>query len=454
MSSARPILSLLALLLLAASGAWARDVAGTLPGETAWQGEVRLTAPVTVPRGGVLTLAPGTVVRPQSPEARLLVNGVLKVQGSAEAPVLFAAPAGWLGIGFVEGEPGSEIDYAEFHRAETAVSSIATPFSLRHSSLRECQTAVKLLREARPLIEQNRFLGNRIGIDSEMKSAAAIRGNRFVDHTTTAILLSHNIVGVIEGNSFEHNKQGIGVLQKYADQIRGNHFVGNQVAIHCNQTQSTPEISGNTFEGNQAALVNYSFAAPQVRENRFIDNEVAIRNDQFGAPRVQRNLFRDNRTAIYNFRKSNPVIEHNRLEQNELALFCDYSSYPDVHRNNFLGNVMGVRLGIFQSGDWETQFGSWAITQREAASRNSRNPRLAAPATGPSDVIDVSGNWWGEDTGKLDAAGTDGNLEMFHDRHDQPRVFYDGFAPEGYVFDLIRYAPWLKAPVPDSGPEN
>jgi len=113
---------------------------------------------------------------------------------------------------------------------------------------------------------------------------------------------------------------------------------------------------------------------------------------------------------------------------------------------------MGVSLGAFQSGDWETQYGSWAITQREAASRNSRNPKLRDRPDEPHDVIDVSGNWWGDDTRLLDAVGAGGNLVMFHDRHDQPRVFYEGFAAEGYVFDEVRFAPWLQAPVADSGP--
>lgn len=453
MSIVKSILSLLAVLLLA-TGAWALEPAGRLQGAVTWQGEVTLTQPVTVAKGAVLTIAAGTVVRPQTADSKLIVHGVLKVLGSAEAPVQFAARSGWQGIEFIEGAPGSTLEYAEFDQAAVALSSIATGFTLRHSTLKGCETAVKLLREARPLIEQNRFIGNRIGIDSEMKSAAAIRDNRFSKHTVTAILLSHNIVGAIEGNSFEHNKQGIGVLQKFADRIRNNRFVGNEIGIHCNQTQHTPEISGNRFEANQTALVNYSFAAPQVEGNRFIDNEVAIRNDQFGSPRVRHNLFRGNRTAIYNYRKSNPQVERNNLDHNDLALFCDYSSYPDVHRNNFSNNAMGVELGIYQSGDWENQFGSAAITQREAASRHSRNPQLAKVAKVARDVIDVSGNWWGADTVKFDLAGAEGNLEMFHDRHDQPRVYYEGFAPEGYIFDLVRFAPWLSAPVADSGPQN
>lgn len=452
MSNARRILSLLSALLLFAPAAFGLEAAGQLQGEVNWQGEVLLRRAVTVGPTAVLTIAAGTVVRPQSPEAKLVVTGVLKVQGNAKAPVTFAGPPGWQGIEFVEGPEGSAIDHAVFSTAATAVSSIATSFTLRHCTFRDSGTGVKLLREASPVIEENLFAGNEIGIDSEMKSAPSIRHNHFAEHKTTAVLVSHNSIGAIEGNTFEKNKQGIGVLQKYPDRISANRFTGNEVGIYCNQTQSTPWIGNNTFERNQIALVNFSFACPAVENNTFIGNNIAIRNDQFGSPQVTRNLFRDNKTAIYNYRKSNPVIGNNLIEQNDLALFCDYSSYPSVHHNNFRKNGIGVKLGIYQSGDWEKQFGSKAIMQKEAQARNSRNPLIEMPTAEVNDAVDVRNNWWGDDTSKLKRSGAEGNLEMFHDRRDQPRVFYEGFALEGYVLDVIHFAPWLTAPVADSGP--
>lgn len=452
MSSARRILSLLSALLLSAPAAMGLEAAGQLQGKVNWQGEVLLRQAVTVLPGAVLTIAPGTVVRPQLPEAKLIVTGVLKVQGSANAPVTFAAPEGWEGIAFVEGPEGSAIDYAVFSKASTAVSSIASGFTLRHCIFRGGGTGVKLLREAKPVIEENLFAGNGIGIDSEMKSAAVIRRNRFLEHKTTAILLSHNSVGAIEGNTFEKNKQGIGVLQKFPDRITGNRFTGNEVGIYCNQTQNTPEIAGNSFAENQTAISNVSFASPTIRNNSFIDNGTAIHNDQLGSALVSHNLFRNNKTAIYNFRKSSPLIENNVIEQNELALFCDYSSYPSVRHNNFRKNGMSVKLGIYQSGDWEKRFGSKTIAQKQVETRKSRKPAIAQAPAEINDIVDVSNNWWGDDTAKLKRAGAEGNLEMFHDRKDLPQVLYEGFGPESYALDVIRFAPWLNSPVSGSGP--
>lgn len=441
--------SLLFLLLLSAPAA-----AGELTGASRWQGEVVLNETVVIAAGAVLTVAPGTTVHIRKADTRIVVQGVLKVEGSAERPVVFAAPPHWQGIEFVEAPAGSSFAHARFTQAQTAISSLATAFSVRHCTFRECGTAIKLLRESNPVVEDCLFADNEIGLISEMKSVPAIRRNRFTGHRNTALLATHNSRGSIEENLFENNKQAIGLLQTYPDQLVNNRFIKNGTAIFCNQTRNTPLIRGNLFEKNEHALVNFSFAYPAVENNRFLGNGTAIRNDRFASPLISRNLFRQNGTALYNDRKSNPKVEKNRLEENDLALFCDFSSYPEVRQNNFLGNRMGVRLGIHQSADWEKRSGSKAIVQQTAQSRQSQNPLLARAPTQFPDQVDVSGNWWGKETPSLAKGGNNANLAMFHDRHDQPEVTYEGFGPGKYRLDLVVYTPWLDKAVPDAGPEG
>lgn len=454
MSTGKRAFSLLVVLLVLAvsTSAMGGEVSGIVQGKVVWRGDVTLKKPVTVAPGATLTIAPGTVVRLLNTEAKISVQGILLVQGTAGARVTFSGPPDWQGIEFFEAPKGSSIEFADFAKAQAAVSSVATPFILRNCSFRACGTAVKLLREASPLIEDCLFADNDMAIDNEMKSGPTIRRNRFRGHKTTAILASHNSTGLIEGNNFEKNKQAIGLLQKYPDRIINNRFTDNEVGIFCNQTQGTPVIQGNSFEKNQIAMVNFSFAYPVVENNSFLSNQTAIRNDQFGSPRVVRNLFRDNQTAIYNYRKSNPVVEQNLLEKNGLALFCDYSSYPKVKNNNFIGNKMAVELGIYQSADWEKKAGSRGIVQKEAAARQSQNPLLAQAPTDFVDIVDVSGNWWGDDTAQLAAAGKDGNVAIFFDRKDKPKVVYEGFGNESYALDRVVHEPWLKTPVKDAGP--
>ena len=92
--------------------------------------------------------------------------------------------------------------------------------------------------------------------------------------------------------------------------------------------------------------------------------------------------------------------------------------------------------------------------QKEAAARNSKNPLIDRAPTTFKDVVDVSGNWWGEETKKLQAAKVDENLAIFYDRKDKERVTYEGFGPDSYLLDWVEYRPWLKNPVSTVGPRS
>lgn len=440
----------LILLILLALPAMAREY----PGATRWVGEVKLVEPVSIPRGATLTIGPGTRVTTQSADALIAVAGRILIDGTAAAPVVFDTPVGWQGIQLVEAEAGSQIRHARFARAASAVSTIATDFTLANSEFQGCDFAVKLEREANPVIENCWFADNGIGIANEMKSMPVIRNNRFSGHTRAAIMASHASRGSIAGNRFVENQQGITLIQRYEGAIADNHFSANDTAIFCNQTQNTPRIERNQFEGNKVAIANVSFSYPAVVNNQFVNNGTALHNDQYGSSLVEHNLFRGNGQALYNYRKSNPQVRLNRFEGNDLAIYCDFSSYPEVKQNNFVGNAMGVRLGIYQSADWERRSGSKAVMQKEAAARQSQNPLLAKVPTEFTDVVDVSGNWWGKETGQLVTAGEKGNVAMFHDRHDQPEVSYakEGYGPGSYRLDRIQFAPWLNSAVPGAGP--
>ena len=165
-----------------------------------------LSEPFLVPVGSELRIAAGTIVRITTPEAGLNVQGKLLVNGSKGDTVQFLSPPGWKGISFLEAKQKSVIDYAVFAKAESAISSIATSFSVTHSQFTACGTAIKLLRESPVLVEDNLFEQNDIAVDNEMKSVATIRNNRFIAQKKTAVIASHNSRGVITGNLFENNE--------------------------------------------------------------------------------------------------------------------------------------------------------------------------------------------------------------------------------------------------------
>lgn len=422
-----------------------------LNGQERWSGTVALKEPVQVMPGGTLTIAAGTRVTVKDPQARISVQGRLLVEGSKAAPVVFDGVAGWEGIEFMEAPPDSRVRWAEFRAAVAAISSFSTNFRVENSTFRDSEFGVRLWRESSPVIVDSLFENNQIGVANEMKSGAEIRGNRFIGHSRSAVLASHGSRGVVADNHFEKNKQALTLLQQYPDRVTGNRFIDNETGIYATQTQSSPVIERNHFERNRYAVLNFSFAYPTIRNNHFIGNVTAVHNDQYGSPLVEHNLFRENETALYNYRKSNPKVRLNIFEKNDLALYCDFSAYPQIRDNNFLGNAMGVKLGIYQSADWEKRNGSKKIMQRESLERKSQNPLLAKAPETFDDFVDVSGNWWGEETKQIARAGANGNLDFIHDRHDQPEVTYPDYGPGVYKLDRVHFAPWLEKPVANTG---
>ncbi len=423
-----------------------------LSGKVRWSGQIDLHESVVVNPGASLTIAPGTQISIANPQVKISVRGFIKATGSASAPIVFKGPTGWLGIEFMEAPPGSTFLWTEFYSAQAAISSFATDFKVENCTFKESEFGVRLLRESSPVIINSLFENNQVGVANEMKSGPEIRGNRFINHGRSAILASHHSKGVIVDNKFEKNKQAITLLQNYPDRISRNTFIENEVGIYCSQTKSTPLIEENRFERNQYGVLNFSFSYPVIKNNRFVDNKTAVHNDQYGSPLVENNLFRDNGTALYSYRKSNPKVRLNSFEKNDLALYCDFSAYPEIKQNNFLGNTVAVKLGIYQSADWERRSGSKKIMQREASSRKSQNPMLAKAPETFNDFVDISGNWWGDDTVQLAKVGGEGNSPLFYDRHDEPEVTYKDYGPGVYTLDWVQFSPWLNAPVKGVGP--
>jgi parallel beta-helix repeat protein len=430
---------------------WAAQV---IDKQQRWSGLVELSEPVQIGLGTTLTIEAGTQVKLLHESAKLTVQGRLLVQGSDAAPVLFSAPHGWLGIEFVEAEAGSRIEYARFSGCQQGVSLIATSPLIRHSRFEDCDVGVQLLRESNAVLENNRFSNNRLGLKIGMRSAPQVLNNEFLQNTDVAVLATNNSRGLIEGNLFRDNKMGLSVQRSFEAEVRDNQFINNKTALYCFQSKNTPLIEANLFQGNEIGLSAFSFSYPALRNNRFIANQMALRNDQFGSVLVENNLFQGNDTAIYNNRKSNPKVRNNLFEENRLVLFCDYSSYPEVKQNNLLGNKQAAELGIYQSADWEKRSGSKKLVRQQALKRNSQNPLLDQAPTEFSDRVDLSGNWWGADTKRLQSAGADANLELFFDRRDKPEVSYPGYGEETYRLDLIIYSPWLAEPVAAAGPQE
>ena len=160
----------LALVGLAASSGFGEE----LSGQVRWDGHVELNEVVVVPPTATLMIAPGTRIVAATTQVRISVRGVLQVEGSASAPVVFSGPQGWQGIEFMEAPAGSRLRWAEFHAASSAISSYATDFKVENCLFRDNEYAIRLLRESSPVITTSTFENNQIGVANEMKSGFAV----------------------------------------------------------------------------------------------------------------------------------------------------------------------------------------------------------------------------------------------------------------------------------------
>ncbi len=447
----RSALILLVFLFTSAPG-FAAGLSGSLAEDERWSGLVYLDGALRVESGVVLTLAPGTRVIPRSPDARLIVKGKLEAIGAKDAPIRFEAPEGWEGLEFSDSADLSELTHVVFEGGKTLISCSYASVLIQKSVFRNAGTAVALLRVSDSQILYSLFENNGTGIRNEMKSSPRITGNRFVGQKEAAILCASNGRGRIEKNRFENNRNALVINTRYPDAVVGNSFLNNQTAIFCSRTQDSPVIEGNDFEGNGVALKNNFFAYPPVRQNRFTDNETAIHNDRYSSALIEHNLFETNRTAIYNNRKSQAQIGKNIFRRNALALYSNYSSYPLVKNNLFLNNEQAAFLDVHMSADFEGRESSKGIVAKESRSLGKQTLLQAQAQESFEDFVDLSGNWWGGDTSRLEAAGPKTNLDLFFDRQDMPEVEYEGYEGKSYALDRVVYRPWLTEPVSDAGP--
>lgn len=437
-------ISILIFLLLTASPLFALEPTYLVIGEnTRWQGEVVLTQPILVAAGTVLEIAPGTKIRSESVDNKIRVEGALLATGTLQQPIVFSTPEKWVGVELTQSTAESRFDYVIFRSATTAISSVLSRFRITHAQFENCDIAVMLHRQSQPLIEETSFVGNRIAIDIEMRSQVVLRRNKFQGNKT-AVLASHSSSGEIVANLFIDNELGVRLQHLFPGLIAENRFEKNNQALLCDQTMESPRILNNEFIDNQQGVVTLLASKPLVRNNRFSGNQQALVSNQLGSPRVQQNLFTDNRIAINSERRSAPQVELNLFAGNDLALHCDYLSYPLVKQNNFTQNGLAVKLGEHQSADMEKQGKSQREVQAFLA-KSGREGKMAvfAPVSG---VVDVRGNWWGEND--LDAALQD----FFYDRA-QSKWVLDDTSGERYLRDRIEFRPWLEAPVVNAGIE-
>ena len=386
----RLLLCMLILLLPVSS------LAQVLTGRTVWTGSVKVTETIRVERGATLIIEPDTRVS--------FIAGNLEVAGRLQADGAQFSGTNWMGI-VLKGCDEST------YLSETSVSG--------------AKIGVQVI-GGQPLLENNHFFGNRVGVELRQKTAATLRNNRFDANDKVGLFIKDGATAVIVGNRFElHNKYAAYIYRATPQQFSGNLFTQNVTGL----------------------IVSFAGSDPELKGNRFVANGTGIRVERAARPSVIGNLISDNKIGIDLYRRADPDISGNQIERNNKGVAIAYSSYPLISRNNFSQNAKALYLE-YQSATWEGQQGGLERTSETAKRSAFGGQNKAVAATAPPRYLDgtvhAPDNWWGEDgNAELLRIGPQGNPGFIDDGRDRPE-FVDG--GNIYPLDLVEFTPWAKQP--------
>jgi parallel beta-helix repeat protein len=409
-------------------------------------GQHLLEKNVTIAKEGILILEAGARLR-AAQGAALTVHGTLRINGLEGKPVEISSADGtqWKGITMLTGAQGA-INNGRILRAEKAISVLAARIEISGTTISGSETAIHLVREAMAEIKGVRFTGNKVGLAAEMRSTGNISGCLFKDNNIGQVIASGG-TPIVSGNRFVGNNLGIQILQRYPGKIEGNIFEGNKVGIRLYQNGPDTVVERNRFAGNtDAAVLALSYTSPVIRNNYMAGGKYGIYANQFSSPLIEDNVIREMEQAVYLNKKNVSQIKGNVVADSGVGIFCDFSSYPLIRDNLFSGNVTHLKLGKFQSSDWESRAGSKNIVLETATRQQSRNPRLGQGPKEFPEAVNATGNGWDEKTLKeMTEKGGDADISTLYDGHDLPEVTYEGFGEESYLLDKILYLPVLEA---------
>jgi hypothetical protein len=263
---------------------------GRLEADETWSGDIILTGDIEIPQGITLTIKPGTTVKftaqsddqhgydEYDPEDRstihaimisVLVQGILKAQGTADQPVIFKSTStepdtmDWYGI-MVDGDGTADLSHViiEYSYFGLQLNTNTCMASLHNSTFRNIGTTGIATGDhpiAGPItITDNRFIAiGREAIDTYKNQEMLIKHNVFTQNYAAIMSVGSSVT--IENNLFINNLRGVGVVENGDPVIIANEFTENQgAAIFV--TNASPIITNNNIYAN---IFNLELGGPQ-----------------------------------------------------------------------------------------------------------------------------------------------------------------------------------------------
>ncbi|GAB4369880.1 MAG: hypothetical protein Kow00128_16430 [Deltaproteobacteria bacterium] len=441
--------------------------APTIRENTVWRGTVLLEQGVVVERGAVLRILPGTVVRAKAGKGvAITVLGRLQVEGTKELPVTFSSDgeippgeAAWEGIRLAdEGEQSHSLEGFRVERAREGVSLTGASATFSGGTFSECGSGIRGNQKSQATVADCAFEGNAAGAVLSLGARGTFSGCRFETIGNYGIVADKGALFAVSGSTFSRGKIGIYTLTNAPCRIEGSAFLSLETGIAARQVGKDSLVSRCRFEHDGTAVAAVQFCDIEIADSTFRENKTGIDVREFSAPFLHHNRFEGHETAVNLFRKAHARVEKNVFFHNRNAVMVNYSSYPKIAGNNFDRNDMSVRLGKFQSGDWEEREGSPKLTAGEASLRGAGNrpAGIGQVLSGGQAVVypkrvNAVGNWWGPDADRDRGKGTLGKI---WDGKKFGPVTYEGFGEKKYEIDVVDFSGESTQPFPDAGPRE
>jgi len=444
----------LSLLPLLVSNALA---AVTLEGETTWSGRQVITSSVTVSRGATLTIAPGAELR-FADGAELHIEGQLTAVGTAEQPIVFLADAAvdgsWPGIAFQSAAGPGTLEHVRIDGAQVGVSVVSSKVRIANSQIEGGGKGIAMAVDAEVNVEAVTLRGMREGgIDASVRARAQISDCRIeaIGDGGFGIQVAKQAIASIRNNRISQAKIGI-LLNGDFPPLEGNVIEGCEVGIGLIQSGPSSVVRGNRVSNSGTGIGCRQFCSPLIEQNLVDGCQVGIECYQSSSPMISRNRLRHNERGLSCVQMCNPVVQGNQIADNQVGVYLHLSSYATFHQNNFEENRLHFDLDNM-SYDWELR-----ASHKPKRNLQAQNERLAQQGravrkeieveVSSEGFVDASGNYWGEATTlEMEQKGAEANIAGINDGFDVPVLTYEGWQGE-YKKDRVRYAGWLKMPVP------
>ncbi|NIA30498.1 MAG: T9SS type A sorting domain-containing protein [Actinobacteria bacterium] len=233
---------------------------GTLPHDETWCGTHTLTGDVTVPSGIILTIEPGTQIYIPSGK-KLIIEGILKAQGTYSEPITFQASSGsWFGIKFENSSDDNEciIEYSTIKDASYGVyCSNASPDIKNCTIENNLYGIYSYYADGNQLLKDNEIMQNSYYGILLSHSDPDIDSNNIHDGTSNAGIRGYYSNGEIHDNLI-YDLSGHGLfLYHSSPNIIGNMIYDNSDnGVYCYDYSNSYFVDVGTFAGNNVIAYN------------------------------------------------------------------------------------------------------------------------------------------------------------------------------------------------------